>query len=58
MKEKSENRDLVAKNSLMESGVEKMIRVIRGKQVLLDRNLASLYGRGDEGSEPSGKTQY
>lgn len=44
MKEKSENRDLVAKNSLMESGVEKMIQVIRGKQVLLDRDLASLYG--------------
>lgn len=44
MKEKSENRDLVAKNSLVESGVEKMIRVIRGKQVLLDRDLASLYG--------------
>lgn len=44
MKEKSENRDLVAKNSLMESGVEKMIQVIRGKQMLLDRDLASLYG--------------
>ena len=36
--------DVVATNSLMELGLEKMIQVIRGKQVLLDRDLAALYG--------------
>ena len=30
--------------SLADSGVEEMIRVVRGKQVLLDRDLAMLYG--------------
>lgn len=34
----------VAPNLLEESGVEKMILVIRDKQVLLDRDLAVLYG--------------
>ena len=34
----------VALNPLDESGVGKMIRVIRDKQVLLDRDLATLYG--------------
>ena len=38
------NIEPVALNPLVESGVEKMIRVIRGKQVLLDRDLAHLYG--------------
>ena len=36
--------DVVATDSLMELGVEKMIQVIRGKQVLIDRDLARLYG--------------
>jgi len=31
-------------NPLISTGVEKMILVIRGKQVLLDRDLATLYG--------------
>ena len=34
----------VALNPLDRSGVEKMILVIRDKQVLLDRDLATLYG--------------
>jgi len=34
----------VALNPLERSGIGKMIRVIRGKQVLLDRDLATLYG--------------
>ena len=38
------NIEPVALNPLVESGVEKMICVIRGKQVLLDRDLALLYG--------------
>ncbi len=36
--------EIVVTNPLVESGVEKMIRVIRGKQVLLDRDIATLYG--------------
>ena len=39
-----EKTEIVATNPLVESGVEKMIQVIRGKQVLLDRDLATLYG--------------
>ena len=34
----------VALNPLERSGIGKMIRVIRGKQVLLDCDLAALYG--------------
>ena len=44
MARKTEKTDDIAPNPLMESGVEKMIRVIRDKQVLLDRDLATLYG--------------
>lgn len=44
MTKKAEKTAIVATNPLMESGVEKMIQVIRGKQVLLDRDLATLYG--------------
>ena len=44
MSKKTENMDIVTANPLVESGVEKMIQVIRGKQVLLDRDLAALYG--------------
>ena len=38
-----EKTDDFAPNPLVESGVGKMIQVIRGKQVLLDRDLATLY---------------
>ena len=44
MAKKTEKTDDFAPNPLVESGVEKMIRVVRGKQVLLDRDLAALYG--------------
>ena len=37
-------KEIAVPNLLEESGVEKMILVIRGKQVLLDRDLAALYG--------------
>ena len=41
---KSKNTDVVAASPLVATGVEKMILVIRDKQVLLDRDLAALYG--------------
>lgn len=44
MGKNAEKMEIVAANPLAESGVEKMIQVIRGKQVLLDRDLATLYG--------------
>ena len=44
MAKKTEKTDDFAPNPLMESGVEKMIQIVRGKQVLLDRDLATLYG--------------
>ena len=44
MSRKAEKGEIVATNPLTESGVEKMIQVIRGKQVLLDRDIATLYG--------------
>ena len=44
MAKKTEKRDNSVPNPLMESGIGKMIQVIRGKQVLLDRDLAVLYG--------------
>ena len=44
MARKTEKTDNLAPNPLMELDVEKMIRVVRGKQVLLDRDLATLYG--------------
>lgn len=44
MARKTEKTDDIALNPLMESGIGKMIQVIRGKQVLLDRDLATLYG--------------
>ncbi|WP_308603578.1 ORF6N domain-containing protein [uncultured Fibrobacter sp.] len=43
-KKKDEKKSIKSVNPLEESGVEKMIQVIRGKQVLLDRDLAILYG--------------
>ena len=44
MARKSKNIDVVAASPLVATGVEKMILVIRDKQVLLDRDLATLYG--------------
>ena len=44
MKRKTVTKETVDSNPLIESGVEKMIQVIRGKQALLDRDLATLYG--------------
>lgn len=44
MAKKTEKRDNSVPNPLVESGVEKMIQIVRGKQVLLDRDLAALYG--------------
>ncbi len=44
MAKNKEKGEIVVTNPLVESGVEKMIRVIRGKQVLLDRDIATLYG--------------
>ena len=44
MARKTEKTDDIAPNPLMESGIGKMIQVVRGKQVLLDRDLAALYG--------------
>ena len=44
MNKKTENADIIVQNSLINSSVEKMIQVIRDKQVLLDRDLATLYG--------------
>ena len=38
------NKDKLDISPLKESGVGKLIQVIRGKQVLLDRDLATLYG--------------
>ena len=39
-----EKNTVALPNPLVSTGVEKMILVIRGKQVLLDRDLATLYG--------------
>ena len=44
MNKKTENADIIVQNSLINSSVEKMIQVIRDKQVLLDRDLATLFG--------------
>ena len=44
MKKKNENNDIITVHPLVETGVKKMIQVIRGKQVLLDHDLATLYG--------------
>ena len=44
MDQNDEKTQIVAANPLVESSVEKMIQVIRGKQVLLDRDIATLYG--------------
>ena len=44
MAKKTEKTDNSVPNPLMELDVEKMIRVVRGKQVLLDRDIATLYG--------------
>ena len=41
---KNESNEVVSLNPLMATGIEKMILVIRDKQVLLDRDLAVLYG--------------
>lgn len=42
MKKNNENTDVAISNPLTTSGVERMIQVVRGKQVLLDRDLATL----------------
>jgi len=39
-----EKNTVALPNPLISTGIEKMILVIRGKQVLLDRDLATLYG--------------
>ena len=44
MNKKADNTDVIIQNPLINSSVEKMIQVIRDKQVLLDRDLATLYG--------------
>lgn len=44
MNKKTEKTVVIGPRSLVESNVEKMIQVVRGKQVLLDRDLAVLYG--------------
>ncbi len=44
MNKKADNTDVIIQNPLINSSVEKMILVIREKQVLLDRDLATLYG--------------
>ena len=44
MDQNDEKTQIVATNPLVESGIGKMIQVVRGKQVLLDRDLAALYG--------------
>lgn len=44
MDKKTEKREIAAANPLVSTGVEKMILVIRGKLVLFDRDLATLYG--------------
>ena len=44
MNKKTENTDVIVQKPLVNSSVEKMILVIRDKQVLLDRDLAMLYG--------------
>ena len=44
MARKTEKTDDFAPNPLVELGVEKMIQVVRGKQVLLDSDIATLYG--------------
>ena len=44
MGKNEEKTEISTTSPLVESGVEKMIQVIRGKQVLLDRDLAVLYG--------------
>jgi len=43
MGKNEEKKEIVVTKPLVESGVGKMIQVIRGKQVLLDRDLATLY---------------
>ena len=44
MKKNNENTDVAISSPLTTSGVERMIQGVRGKQVLLDRDLATLYG--------------
>ena len=44
MAKKTEKTDNSVPNPLVESGAEKMIQIVRGKQVLLDRDIATLYG--------------
>lgn len=44
MAKKTGKTDNSVPNPLVESGVEKMIQIVRGKQVLLDRDIATLYG--------------
>ena len=41
---KNESNEVVSLNPLTATGIEKIILLIRDKQVLLDRDLATLYG--------------
>ena len=44
MSKNEEKIDITTPTPLVKSGVEKMIQIVRGKQVLLDRDIATLYG--------------
>ena len=44
MNKKADNTDVIVQNPLINSSVEKMILVIRDKHIMLDRDLATLYG--------------
>ena len=44
MNKKADNTDVIVQNPLINSSVEKMIQVIRDKHIMLDRDLATLYG--------------
>ncbi len=44
MNKKADNTDVIIQNPLINSSVEKMIQVIRDKHIMLDRDLATLYG--------------
>lgn len=38
--------------------VDDRIRMIRGERVLLDSNLAGMYGGSDEGAQSGGEAEY
>jgi len=39
----TKEKEVIPSDPLVSTGVEKMIQIVRGKQVLLDRNIATLY---------------